>query len=310
MKVLLTGGTGYVGSHLRESLREAGHEVRLLVRRESAGKVPASQGYDVVHGDVFETNTCLNACAGVDAVVHLIGIIREIPSRGITFDELHRVATRNLVDAARRSGVDRFVYMSALGARADSPAAYLRSKAAAEKLVREAPFRSTVFRPSFLFGHGDDLTRMVTDLLNKPVVPMIDGGRTLFQPVALEDVCTVFTRALRLPETQGRTYELGGPDRVSFREIVTKTASCLGRSVRTISVPGWMMAPVVALIERWPWAPLTTDQLKMLRENNICEIDPYVKTFQVEPKSYLEALPSLVEQRPERPAQRLQQLAG
>ena len=295
MKVLLTGGTGYVGSHLRNRLRDAGHDVRLLVRRGSEHKVSDPDGFDVVTGDIFDTNTCLHACEGVDAVVHLVGIIREDPAHGTTFDEVHRVATRNLVGAAKIERVERFVLMSALGARADAPSSYWRSKAAAEKLVLEGPLRSTIFRPSFLFGHGDDLTRMVTDLVHKPIVPLIDGGRSLFQPVALDDVCDVFTRSLRMPETQGHTYELGGPDRVSFKDIVLRTADCLGVTVRTMSVPSWALRPVVSLMDRWPSSPLTSDQLKMLGEDNVCEIDPYVKTFRLEPKSYLEALPSLVE---------------
>ena len=138
------------------------------------------------------------------------------------------------------------------------------------------------------------MTRMVADLVRKPVVPLIDGGRSLCQPVAVDDVCTVITKSLRMPETQGHTYEVGGPDRGSFRDIIVKSATYLGQKLRTVSVPSWMLRPFVAMIERWPSAPLTSDQLKMLREDSVCEIDPYVKTFQLEPKSYLEALPTLL----------------
>src|SRR5512139_40566 len=102
MKVLMTGATGFVGTTLREFVRKDGHQVRLLVRKESAEAVQKTlpaDAYELVFGDVFETNTCLHACDGCDAVIHLVGIIREFPSKGITFDEIHRVGTANVVDA-------------------------------------------------------------------------------------------------------------------------------------------------------------------------------------------------------------------
>jgi NADH dehydrogenase len=296
MKVLLTGGTGHVGSALRECLRKDGHEVRLLVRRESADKVRAleSEGaYDIVYGNIFDTNACLHACDGCDAVVHLIGIIREFPSRGIMFEELHRVATSNIVDAAKRLGVERFVHMSALGAGENAASAYHRTKYAAEQIVANSGLRWTVFRPSWIFAAGDEMSRTIKSAIGKPLVPLVGGGRAQMQPVALEDVCACMSRSLSLPETQGKVYELGGPDRLSLKEIMEEAASTAGRTARTMSIPTWMARPVVGVLQRFRSFPLTVDQLKMLAQDNVCEIDPFVKAFQLEPKSFRKSIQTL-----------------
>jgi uncharacterized protein YbjT (DUF2867 family) len=293
MKVLLTGGTGFVGKEIREKLREQGHDVRLLVRPGSEADLLHAGEYDVVRGQILNTNACLHACDGCDAVIHLVGIIREYPAKGITFDETHRVATKNIVDAARRLGVKRFVHMSALGAREDATSVYHRTKYAAEQVVQGSPLRWTIFRPSWIFGPGDHLMATVLDLIHKPVVPLIDGGNNSFQPVARDDVATAMTAALLMPETQGKIYELGGPDRVAFKDVVQKVAEALGVSVRTMNVPSWAVRPVVAAMQRFAFFPLTVDQLRMLGEDNVCEIDPFVKTFRIEPKSFLQSLPAV-----------------
>ena len=296
MKVLMTGATGFVGSALREFIRKEGHQVRLLVRKESAAEVQKTlppDAYEIVYGDVFETNTCLRACDGCDAVVHLVGIVREFPSMGITFDEVHRVATANIVDAARRIGAERFIHMSALGAREDAVSEYHRSKRAAERVVEESGLRWTIFRPSWIFAPGDGLSTRIKDIARKPVVPLIAGGRALIQPVALDDVCTCMGRALRMPETQGKTYELGGPDRVSYREIFELASSHAGRKRKTVSVPAGMIRPVVGVLQRFRSFPLTVDQLRMLLEDNVCDIDPFVKTFGVVPASFRQAIPAM-----------------
>ena len=296
MRVLLTGGTGYVGSRLREFLRDEGHQVRMLVRAENANKVKAIEGdssFEIVYGNIFETNTCLHAADGCDAVVHLVGIIREIPSSGITFEELHRVATSNIIDAAKRMGVERVVHMSALGASDDAASAYHRSKRAAELVVENSGLRWTIFRPSWIFAPGDELSRTIKDVIDKPVIPLIDGGRAQVQPVALDDVCACMARALGMPETQAKIYELGGPDRVTYRDVFDKAATTLGRKANMMSVPAWLIRPVVGALQQFKSFPLTVDQIKMLSVDNVCEIDPYVKAFELEPKSFSSAIPEL-----------------
>jgi NADH dehydrogenase len=296
MKILVTGATGHVGTRLTAVLRENGHDVRLLVRKESADRVKAvspKDAYEIVYGSVFETNTCLHACDGCDAVVHLIGIIREFPSEGITFDEVHRVAVSNIVDAARRSGVKRFVHMSALGAREDAPSEYHRTKRAGERIVESSGLLWTIFRPSWIFARGDELGRIIKDIVRRPVVPLVNGGGAQVQPIALDDVCACFAKSLRMPETQGHIYELGGIDRVSYREIFEQAAALAGRKARTVSVSASMIRPAVLLLQRFRSFPLTLDELQMLSEDNVCDIDPLVKTFGITPVSFRDSMKEL-----------------
>jgi uncharacterized protein YbjT (DUF2867 family) len=296
MKVLLTGGTGYVGQDLREKLRSHGHQVRLLVRRESAHKVPAGSEFEVVLGDVLDSHACLRAVDGCDAVVHLVGIIREFPHEGTTYEAMHTEATFNVLDAARRMGVDRFVHMSALGARADAPSRYHTTKFEAESMVRNSDLRWTIFRPSVIFGPGSDFIRQIVDLVHRPLVPIVDGGKALLQPVSLDNVTGAMARSLLMPETRGQAYDAGGPDRIRFRDLVDRISEHYRLHPNTMKISSVFMKPVVRLLQRFDSFPLTVDQLEMLIEDNICDTGAFEAAFDFEGlDSFEAALPSLLE---------------
>lgn len=295
MKVLLTGGTGYVGRALREKLRDNGHDVRLLVRRESAHRVGPGEGYEIVQGDVLDSHACLRAADGCAAVVHLVGIIREFPEDGTTYVAMHTEATYNVLDAARRMGIERFVHMSALGARPESRSRYHTTKFEAEEIVRNSGQRWTIFRPSVIFHPGAPFIRELVDLVHRPVVPMINGGRALLQPVSLENVTDAMARSLHMPETQGRVFEVGGPDRVRFADVTAEISKHLQVRPNTMTVSSWFMKPVVKMLQRFRSFPLTVDQLTMLVEDNICDTGAFASTFGIsELDSFTESLPSLL----------------
>lgn len=294
MKVLVTGGTGYVGSTIRSLLKDQGHEIRLLIRGGGEHGRDETGDYEVVTGDILDTNTCLKACDGVDAVVHLVGIIREYTSRGITFHNLHSSATTFMVNAAVRSGVRRFIHMSALGSRENAASTYHRTKFEAEEYVRNSPLQWTIFRPSVIFGVESEFLATLVDLVKRPVVPMIGGGKGRLQPVALSDVSSCMAEALGMPETIGQTYELGGPEQLTFRQMVEAVSSARNSRIKMIDIPLWMVRPVVRLLQGIPDFPLTADQLAMLQEDNVCDITPYSRTFGIEPLSFLTALPGLI----------------
>lgn len=295
MKVLLTGGTGYVGRTLKEKLRGQGHDVRLLVRRESAHKMGAGDGCEIVLGDILDSHACLRAVDGCEAVVHLVGIIREYPDEGTTYVAMHTEATFNILDAARRTGIERFVHMSALGASAESRSRYHVTKFEAEEIVRKSDLRWTVFRPSVIFHPGGQFIRELVDLVHRQVVPVIDGGKALLQPVSLENVTDAMARTLRMPETQGRVFEAGGPDRVRFSDLLDRVAKHYQVHPNTMKVSSLFMRPVVRLLQRFKTFPLTEDQLLMLIEDNICDTGAFQTTFGFEElDSFVEALPSLL----------------
>ena len=296
MKVLVTGGTGYVGRTLREKLREQGHDVRLMVRQQSVHKIGAGEGYEVVEGDVLESHACLKAVDGCAAVVNLVGIIREYPNEGTTYVAMHTEATFNVLDAARRSGVDRFVHMSALGARPDARSKYHTTKFEAEEIVKNSGLRWTVFRPAVIFDRGDMFIRELVDLVFRPVVPVIDGGKAMLQPVSLANVTDAMAHSVLMPETTGRLFEVGGPDRIRFRKLLDKIAAHYKVNMNTIAVSSMLMKPIVKLLQRFKSFPLTVDQLLMLVDDNVCDPGDFQSAFGIDKlDSFNEALPSLLE---------------
>jgi NADH dehydrogenase len=296
MKVLLTGGTGYVGQSLKEKLRAQGHEVRLMVRQDSAHKIGSGDGYEVIEGDVLDSHACLKAVDGCAAVVNLVGIIREYPDAGTTYVALHTEATYNVLDAARRSGVDRFIQMSALGARPDSRSKYHTTKYEAEEIVRKSDLRWTVFRPSVIFGRGDMFVRELVDLVHRQVVPLIDGGKASLQPVSLDNVTDAMANSLLMPRTQGQTYEVGGPDRIKFRDLLDRIASHYKVKMNTMAVSSTFLKPLVKMMQGRKSFPLTVDQMVMLIEDNLCDPSEFQSMFGIDKlDSFDEALPALLD---------------
>jgi len=293
MKILLTGGTGFVGSALRRELRAQGHEVRALVRVPSVGKIDAREGIEVLAGDVLDTHACLRAVDGCDAIVHLVGIRREFPHDGISYEALHTEATYSVMDAARRAKLERVVFMSALGARPDAPSGYHRTKFEAEEIVRKSGLRWTIFRPSIIFGPGDEFHPLMADLVHRPIVPVIDGAKALLQPVSIANVVVPMARALTMPETQGSVYEVGGPERLAFIDIMYKVARHYGVWPNTVSVSSRFARPMVKFAQRFRSFPLTYDELVMLLEDNICDPAVFVSTFGVTLDAYEAQIPSL-----------------
>ncbi len=285
-EVLVTGGTGYVGTHVCRALIARGFVPRLLVRPGSEHRVPEDirERGRITLGDVTNRESVENAAQGTTAVVHLVGIIREFPARGITFERLHLAATRYAVDAARLWGISRFIHMSALGARPGGPTGYIDSKGRAEALVRRSGLRWTIFRPSVIFGPGDMFLNELAGILRvAPLVPVPGDGKYRLQPVFVGDVAKGFADSLLQPETEMETFEVGGPERLTYDELLDKIASRLGRRARKLHVPLSLLLPVVRGLERMERFPLTTDQVRMLLQESICDPGPFYSAFRFTP---------------------------
>jgi uncharacterized protein YbjT (DUF2867 family) len=281
MRIFLAGGTGFVGGHLRCALLEQGYDLRLLTHRKTVCLEP---GIEQVEGDVTRPETYAGALAGCDAVINLVGIIREFPSRGIIFERLHGEATRSLLLAARKGGVRRFLQMSALGTGPNAVSSYHQSKYRAEEEVRCSGIDWTIFRPSVIFGPKDDFINRFAGFVRKfPAVPVIGDGSCLVQPIDGGDVARCFTMALEMPETVGKTYELCGPDRITYLELITFIAGVLGkRSVRTVKLPLSLMEMVTPFLQRFSFFPVTRDQIRMLQEDSVCD-GAWRETFRFDP---------------------------
>lgn len=283
MKIFISGGTGFVGGHVIRELLQRGHELRLLVHR----RTPASQGVEQVEGDVTRPESFARAAEGCQAVINLVGIIREFPGRGITFERLHVEATKHVLAAAQSAGVRRYLQMSALGTRADAVSAYHASKFRAEELVRESGLEWTILRPSLIFGPKDAFINMLASQLRlAPVMPIIGSGRYRLQPIHADDVARCFALTLDKPETVAKTLELCGNNRLSYIELVDAVAAALGKPAPfKPHAPLGLMKLVIPVMQHLPPFPITMDQLQMLLEENICD-GGWKQIFDFEPVDF------------------------
>ena len=288
MRIFLTGGTGFVGGHVRKALLARGHSIRLLVHRRSAGSEP---GVEEFEGDVTLLPSFASAARGCDASINLVGIIREFPKRGVTFERLHLEATCNVLAAARNAGLQRHLQMSALGARRDATTGYFTSKFKAEEEVRGSGLDFTIFRPSIIYGPKDDFVNKLAGLLRVlPAVPVIGDGTYQLQPISADDVARCFVEALDKPETVGKSFELCGPDRLSYNELLDTIARVIGKkSALKVNNPLALMRLIVPVLQRFSFFPITSDQIEMLVEGNTCD-GSWRTTFGFEPARFEEGI--------------------
>lgn len=265
MVVVVTGGTGYVGTAIQRHLVARGHTVRVLARK---GRVVP--GADFFPADLA-TADLTQSFAGADAVIHLVGIIREDPARGVRFETVHAGMTQRVIRAMAVLGIPRLIHMSALGTRPHATARYHRTKWEAEEMVRQSPeIRWTIVRPSLIFGGGAEFFRLLERQSRWPVVPVPGDGQTLFQPVYREDVARFFIAALERPETVAQTYELGGPGRYTLEDLY-RLAAPPDKALKFFHVSLALMMASARFGQHLPGFPVTVDQLLMLAEPNITD---------------------------------------
>lgn len=284
MKVFVTGGTGFVGQEVIRQLVAAGHQVVALVRTGSEKKLAPVPEVKLQPGDVLQPDTLQEGLKGCDAVIHLVGIIREFPGKGITFGKLHTEATRQVIKAAQNQGVQRYLQMSANGSRPNAATEYHKTKWAAEESVRNCSLDWTIFRPSLIFGPGDQFVNTLADLIRKfPVIPVIGNGRYKMTPVAVENVAAGFVAALERPDSTGQTYHCGGPQDLSYDEILDHIGRALGKTrVAKLHQPLLLMKPAIQMLQSIQQFPITSDQLTMLLEGNSCDPTFWAETFKLE----------------------------
>jgi NADH dehydrogenase len=296
-RVFVTGATGFVGRAVIHALRAEGHAVRCLVRRGSERNLQGLGAVERVEGDILAREGLPDEISGCDAVIHLVGIIREHPGRKATFHDVHTQGTRNVLEAAAATGVRRFLHMSALGVRPGARARYHQTKWAAEEAVRGSGLNWTIFRPSIIYGRGDGFVTMLAQMLRRwPLVPVLGSGRQQLQPVPVEHVAAGFARALTLPVTEKQTYEVGGGEAVTMLELLDAIARALGRThARKFHVPLSLIRPVARLLHPLPGFPVTPDQLLMLEEDNVCDPRPFYSTLELTPLALATGLRRMLE---------------
>jgi uncharacterized protein YbjT (DUF2867 family) len=291
-RIFVTGGTGFVGRAVIRALLAHGFLVRCLVRRGSEVDLRGFEGIDRVPGNVLAPEGLAAAATGCAALVHLVGIIREHRSRGITFARLHVTATENMLTVARDAGIPRYLHMSALGARPGARSEYHRTKWRGEEAVRASGLAWTIFRPSVIFGSGDGFVNLIARMIRRrAVVPVIGDGHYRLQPVCVEHVAEGFARALRREATVGHTYEVAGPAAYSYLELVDRVGASMGRRrIRKLHVPVLLMRGMTRLFQWVPGYPLTLDQIAMLQEGNTGDPSAFYADFDLVPESLADGL--------------------
>ena len=271
MKVLVVGGTGFIGTSLCSELKRRGHDVTAMSRNPGGGDLPS--GVSKVMGDVTEYGSISEAFEGMDAVYNLVALSPLFkPSGGDRMhDRVHRRGTENVVRAAEEHDVDRVVQMSALGADPDGATAYIRSKGQAEGIVTDADLEYTIFRPSVVFGDGGEFVSF-TKLLAPPYVSALPGGgETRFQPIWVGDLVPMLADAVEPEEHAGETYEIGGPDRLTLAEIARLIHRSEGRSTTVVPVPMALAKLGLSVGDLIPGFPMGRDQYRSLQFDNVTD---------------------------------------
>ncbi len=312
-RIGLFGGTGFVGSYLVDALLANDFHPVLLVREGREQRFEQRDRCTIVIGDIGDDNAVRRVVEDCEALIYNIGILREFPDRGITYEKLHVEGACRAMDAATVAGVRRFLLMSANGVKADGTG-YQRTKFRAERYLQDLDLDWTIFRPSVLFGDPrgrmEFATQLSTEIIDSPLpAPLFHGGllplgagQFRMSPVHVSDVAGAFVKALQDPHTIGQILHLGGPETLSWREILTRLAEVKGRTKLMLPVPALGVMAAAAVLDRFEAFPITRDQIRMLLEGNACAPDD-LKKLGIDPKAFsTEALQYLRKTRGDRAA--------
>jgi len=296
MKVAVFGGTGFVGSYLIDELIASDHIPRVLVRPGSEEKLMQADKCEPVHGDISDKIAIGDTLAGTEAAIYNIGIIKQFPRNGITYEDLQFDGARNCMDQCKELGIDRFILMSANGVRPDGTG-YQKTKWLAEQYLMNTDLKWTIFRPSLIFGdprgsnRPEFCTQLKKDLIRPPIpaplfhdgIVPVDAGRFSMSPIHVKDVASIFVGSLASEDTASKIFELGGPHTLGWKEIIKTVAKGSGKNKWTIPAPAIFIRSIAALFDRFSWFPITRDQLTMLMEGNTCETSDLFTKFRAVP---------------------------
>lgn len=287
--ILVTGGSGYLGSHIVRKLVGTGKQVRVMVynsqRAQTEGRL-RDLNVDWIEGDVTRPETLPPALEDVEAVVHTVAIA--IEKGGRTYEAINYEGTVHMVDAALKAGVGRFINISQLGAAPDLPYRFLASKGQAQEYVARSSLNWTAFRPSVIWGPEDEFANTFARLVPiTPIIfPLIGDEESKFQPVWVEDVAASVLASLESDWTFQKEYELGGPEILTLEEIERRTLNAVGTRRTLVRFPTSLLKVIVTLMEKvFPAPPVTRSLLELLEVENVTK-DNAIMRFVSDPKPF------------------------
>ena len=301
--VTVYGGSGFLGRHVVRAIAETGARMRVAVRRpELAGHLQPLGGVGQivpVQANVRFPDSLMAAAEGANAVINLVGIL--FPTGKQTFKSVQDEGARNVAEAAKAAGADKLVHVSAIGADQNSPSVYARSKAAGEAAVTDTFPGAVIFRPSVVFGPEDDFFNRFAGLARiAPVLPLIGGGHTKFQPVFVGDVAKAVVAALTGSAAANAPYELGGPEILTMREVMARVLDYTMRRRPLVPVPFWFAKLQASFLQLLPKPPLTVDQVRLLESDTVVsgaaiEAGRTLEGLNIEPVAVASVVPDYLE---------------
>ncbi len=299
MKIAVFGGTGFVGSYVIDELIAAGHGPKLLVRAGSENKLLRPNDCEIVTGDLSNREAIVQTISGADAVIYLVGIIREFPRKGITFEALHFSSAKDCMDVAAELGVNRFILMSANGVRVDGWD-YQKTKFMAEQYLKSTQLDWTIFRPSLIFGdprggnRPEFCSQLKKDMLSLPIpAPLFfngiiprNAGNFSMSPIHISDVSKCFATAITEEVSINKTYTLGGEATFTWKDLIHIIATSYDKKKWKMPAPALGVKMAALFLDRFHWFPISRDQLNMLMEGNTCDGTKAFKDFPIDPISF------------------------
>jgi NADH dehydrogenase len=295
MKVALFGGTGFVGSYIIDELLAQKMTPRILVRKESQSKLYQEGGYEVIQGDLDNESAIRDTIKGCEVVIYNVGIIREFPSKGITFENLHFDGVKRCIDIAKDEQVRRFILMSANGVKKNGTG-YQKTKLLADEYLKWSKLDYTIFRPSLVFGdprgsgRPEFCTQLKKDMLDLPFpapnfhtgLNLLNAGAFGLSPIHAKDVAAIFVSSINEKKTVNKVYNLGG-EVYSWKEVIKIITSSYGKNKWIVPAPVFAIKFLASIFGRFAWFPITKDQLTMLVEGNICSSQDVFDMFSISP---------------------------
>ena len=298
LKIAVFGGTGFIGSNIVKELIVNGYNPRLLVRDRSAVN-SFNDKATIIEGEVSDQNTVKEVIDDCSIIIYAIGIIREYPNRDITFDNLHFNYFKQIVDISKQKAIKKIVYVSANGID-NLNTKYQTSKYLAEQYLRENVDNWTIFRPSVVYGNPGSkiefLTQLKNDIIDKPIpAPLFFRinpfkSKSFFKsnPVHVEDLTRLIVKSIESDFSVKKIYKVGGPSETTWYSMLKSISITLGKNKVFIPIPIVSIQIIAILLDRFSFFPITSSQIKMLKENNICESRELFRQYGIIPKDFSE----------------------